>query len=150
LLADYQPERLIIAGDFAHDRAGREPALAFLGKLREGCEVTLIEGNHDRRTFAPGAGAAFHLTEGFCFHHGHEPVPPEAGERIEIVGHHHPAGVLRDGAGLALKLPAFVQGARRWILPAFSPWAAGGGGRFRTDERLWLCSPGRILRPAAA
>jgi metallophosphoesterase superfamily enzyme len=155
LLADYRPERLIIAGDFAHDRAGREPALAFLGRLRAdaaemGCEVTVLEGNHDRRTFAPGAAAAFHITEGFCFHHGHGPVPPEAGERIEIVGHHHPAGVLRDGAGLALKLPAFVQGARRWILPAFSPWAAGGGGRFGADSRLWLCSPGRILRPAAA
>ena len=152
LLEDYRPGRLIVAGDFVHDRTARVPALALLERLRTaggGCEVVLVAGNHDRPAFTAEETRRFLVTDRFCFHHGDGPPPAEEarGGRIEIIGHHHPAGTLRDGAGLALKLPAFVQTARRWILPAFSPWAAGGGGRFGRDARRWLCSPKRILPP---
>ena len=78
-------------------------------------------------------------SNGFYFHHGDCSRPH--GNCIEVIGHHHPAGVIRDGAGLRLKLPAFVQRKNCWIMPAFSPWAAGTEWR---DEksRMWLCSPG--------
>jgi metallophosphoesterase superfamily enzyme len=153
LLTDYRPERLIIVGDFVHDGAARLHALDLLGRLagglhaRPGCEVVLIGGNHDRRAFAADEFCVCHATERFYFHHGDGPGPADLGNRIAIIGHHHPAGVLRDGAGLALKLPAFVQDGRQWILPAFSPWAAGGCGPFAPGARFWLCSPGRILAP---
>ncbi len=148
LLADYRPERLIIVGDFVHDRAARVPALALLARLEGlGCAVVLIGGNHDRRAFAADELRASHATERFFFHHGDAPAPDDLGERTAIIGHHHPAGMLRDGAGLELKLPAFVQNGREWILPAFSPWAAGGCRCFGPEARLWLCSPGRILAP---
>jgi putative SbcD/Mre11-related phosphoesterase len=151
LLEDYRPERLVIVGDFVHDRAGRPEALALLARLREGggCEVTLIAGNHDRRAFERGEMSDCWTTERFLFHHGDGPAPEAAtlGGRIAIIGHYHPAVTLRDGAGLSLKLPAFVQTADRWILPAFSPWAAGGGHGFGRGARTWLCSPKRILPP---
>jgi metallophosphoesterase superfamily enzyme len=151
LLADYQPRRLIIVGDFVHDRAARGPALALLARLtrrdRAGLQVVLIAGNHDRRAFADDEVCGSHATEGFYFHHGDGPAPVDLDGRTAIIGHHHPAGMLRDGAGLELKLPAFVQNEREWILPAFSPWAAGGCGGFGPAARLWLCSPGRILAP---
>jgi putative SbcD/Mre11-related phosphoesterase len=151
LLAEYQPQRLIIVGDFVHDRAARAPALALLERLTQrdcaGLQVVLIAGNHDRRAFAAEEVCASHVTERFYFHHGDGPIPDDLGSRTAIIGHHHPAGMLRDGAGLALKLPAFVQNGREWILPAFSPWAAGGCGTFGPAARLWLCSPGRILAP---
>ena len=147
LLADYLPDRLIIAGDFVHDRAAREPALALLQRLRSRCEVVLVAGNHDRRAFAAAEMYAACLTERFCFHHGDGAPPAEGAGRRQIIGHHHPAGTLRDGAGLALKLPALVETATGWVLPAFSPWAAGGCGRFGRGARLWLCSPKRILPP---
>jgi metallophosphoesterase superfamily enzyme len=54
--------------------------------------------------------------------------------------------VVRDGAGLRLKLPAFVQQKHCWILPAFSPWAAGTEWRGGDETTVWLCSPGRVLR----
>ena len=149
LLDDYRPERLIIAGDFVHDRAAREPALALLARLRTCCEVAFVAGNHDRRAFAGAEMQAAHVTERFCFHHGDGVAPAEAGGRRLVIGHHHPAGILRDGAGLALKLPAFVETAGQWVLPAFSPWAAGGSGQFGREARLWLCSPKRILPPLA-
>ena len=147
LLADYRPERLIIVGDFVHDRTAREPALALLERLRADTETVLLAGNHDRRAFGPGEARAWFATDGFCFHHGDADAPAEASGRQEIIGHHHPAGTLRDGAGLALKLPAFVQTDRHWVLPAFSPWAAGGGGGFGRGARRWLCGPRRILGP---
>ena len=118
-----------------------------MNRLRARCEVVLVAGNHDRRAFAADEMRAAWTTAGFCFHHGdHAPPPVTAGQRL-VIGHHHPAGILRDGAGVSIKLPAFVQTENFWVLPAFSPWAAGGSGRFGSDARLWLCSPKRILPP---
>lgn len=147
LLDDYRPARLIIAGDFVHDRTAREPALALLRRLRTRGEVVLVAGNHDRRAFTAAEMQPCYVTEQFCFQHGDHAPPPEAAGRRLVIGHHHPAGTLRDGAGLSLRLPAFVQTSTQWVLPAFSPWAAGGGGRFGFGSRRWLCSPKRILPP---
>ena len=147
LLADYRPARLVIAGDFVHDHTARAAALELLKKLRTQTEVVLLAGNHDRRTFAAGEMQPFWQTERFCFHHGDGPAPAAAEGRQVVIGHHHPAGTLHDGAGFALKLPAFVVASTCWVLPAFSPWAAGGGGRFGAGSRRWLCSPKRILPP---
>ena len=149
LLDDFRPERLIIAGDFVHDRTVREPALALLERLRARVAVVLVAGNHDRRAFAATEMQAACVTDKFCFHHGDGHPPAEVSGRQAVIGHHHPAGMLRDGAGLALKLPAFVATAQEWVLPAFSPWAAGGSGRFGRGARRWLCSPKRILPPLA-
>ena len=147
LLTDYRPERLIIVGDFVHDRAARDPALDLLERLRGETEVVLLAGNHDRRAFDPKEMRPWLITDGFCFYHGDGAPPAEAAGRREVIGHHHPAGTLRDGAGLALKLPAFLETGNRWVLPAFSPWAAGGGGGFGRGAQRWLCGPKRILKP---
>ncbi len=147
LLDDYRPERLIIAGDFVHDRTAREPALILLERLRTRGEVMLVAGNHDRRAFTAVEMQPFCVTERFCFQHGDQAPPPESDGRQLVIGHHHPAGILSDGAGLSLKLPAFVETSTQWVLPAFSPWAAGGSGRFGRGARQWLCSPRRILPP---
>ena len=149
LLDDYRPERLIVAGDFVHDRTSRLAAGALLARLKAdaGCAVSLLAGNHDRRAFGAGEMAESHATARFLFYHGDGAAPESLDGKTAVIGHHHPAATLRDGAGLALKLPAFVQTPGRWILPAFSPWAAGGGGRFGGGARLWLCSPQRSLPP---
>lgn len=145
LLADYAPERLVIVGDFVHDAAARLPALAFLNRLRDICVVSLIAGNHDRRAFVSSELREAHATDDFYFFHGDRLPPPESKGKIMIIGHHHPAITLRDGAGTALKLPTFVQTTDRWILPAFSPWASGGRGDFGPEARFWLCGRKRIL-----
>lgn len=147
LLADYAPRRLIIVGDFVHDAAAREPAVAWLGRLRAGRAVSLIAGNHDRRAFPAGELCEGHATDAYYFFHGDRPAPAEAAGKVAIIGHHHPAMTLRDGAGTALKLPTFVQTESRWILPAFSPWAAGGRGDFGPGAQFWLCGRKRILPP---
>jgi len=112
--------------------------------LRENCEVLLIAGNHDHDLPRADLVESWQ-SDGFYFHHGHCTVANA--KAIQIVGHHHPAGIVRDGAGLRLKLPALVQQPRCWIMPAFSPWASGTEWpRDHAQNRIWLCSPQRILR----
>jgi len=144
LIADYEPRQLIIVGDLVHDRTSADAAAALLKRLRKRCVVVALSGNHDR-----GVARSIDLlprweTPGFVFQHGE--CMPEAGEGIQIIGHHHPAAIIRDGAGLRLKFPALVQQERCWILPAFSPWAGGVVWPDDGASRIWLCTPGRVLR----
>jgi DNA ligase-associated metallophosphoesterase len=142
LLGDYEPAHLILLGDLVHNRAGAGELRALVERLRRVCEVRLIAGNHDRH-LQHGDLVDSWRSDGFYFHHGHCAAPN--GHSIQIVGHHHPAGVMRDGAGLHLKLPAFVQQPNCWIMPAFSPWAAGTEWPRDEHSRIWLCSPQRVF-----
>ncbi len=143
LIADYQPAELLWLGDSLHTMAGRLGAEMFL----DACPVpvTILPGNHDARWKA-ALGPRFVLRGRYAFHHGDtaQPLPPGV---IEIIGHHHPAFNWWDGAGARLKLPALVWGAQRWIMPAFSPWAAGApwNNALAEDEKLWVIAPQRLF-----
>ncbi len=121
LVADYRPQEMIWLGDSRHSLAGRTAAEAFLAASP--VRVCIVSGNHDKRWPRAEGGVSARRT-GFFLHHGDQAieVPDDA---IEIIGHHHPALSRQDGAGSRLKLPALVATARRLVLPAFSPWAAG-------------------------
>jgi uncharacterized protein len=145
LLNDYEPARLILLGDLVHDRAGGEMISQLVSKLRVNREVILIAGNHDRHLQKADVDLVLSWrSESFLFHHGD--CPNESHDGIQVIGHHHPAAVVRDGAGLRLKLPAFVQQQNCWIMPAFSPWAGGIVWPNDNEEtRVWLCSPERVV-----
>jgi uncharacterized protein len=151
LLRDYQPSQVILLGDLVHDRSGAHAFFSLIARLREQSDLILIAGNHDaeikRRAskvnhFDLELRDSFATTQ-FEFHHGD--CERKANGRIQIVGHFHPAATLRDGAGLRLKFPAFVQEANCWILPAFSPWAAGRDWEEHEPSRVWACTSQRIL-----
>jgi DNA ligase-associated metallophosphoesterase len=144
LVHEYRPRHLIILGDLVHDRTAGAEACDLLEQLRNFCELIVIAGNHDRPLRGTLEFFDSWETESFHFHHGHCAVAPS--ERIQIIGHHHPAGTISDGAGLRLKCPAFVQQSRCWIMPAFSPWASGTKWARAEQSRVWLCSPERILK----
>jgi DNA ligase-associated metallophosphoesterase len=144
LLCDYRPERLIILGDLVHDRAAETESRRLIEKLSKLCQLILIAGNHDRHLAGAIALLESWESEQFHFHHGHGAAGKT--DRIQIIGHHHPAGTVRDGAGLRLKFPAFVQQGNCWVMPAFSPWASGTDWTCDDESRVWLCTPERILR----
>lgn len=144
LLGDYRPDRLIILGDLVHDRAAAAEAGKLVERLGAFCEVIVLAGNHDRQLGGFVELRQSWQSDGFYFHHGH--CAAETPGRTQIIGHHHPAGTVRDGAGLRLKLPAFVQQGSCWIMPAFSPWAAGAAWEPEPDSRIWLCTPQRTLQ----
>ena len=144
LLAEYRPRRLIILGDLVHDRTAAAQARELIENIRKVCEPIVLTGNHDRKLPTGFELVDSWQTENFHFHHGH--CVPEPSDRIQIIGHHHPAGTLTDGAGLRLKCPAFVQQSRCWIMPAFSPWASGAEWLRDEQSRVWLCTPERVLQ----
>lgn len=143
LIDDYGPSHLVLLGDLVHDRAAGDEAGKLLAQLAQHCELIVIAGNHDRQL----AGAIDFVdawqTDGFHFHHGH--CAAESPGAVQIIGHHHPAATISDGAGLRLKRPAFVQQTTCWIMPAFSPWASGTSWRRDSSSRVWLCTPERVL-----
>ena len=143
LLEEYRPARLIILGDLVHDQSAAAEAAQLLEELGRHCETIVVAGNHDRRLRQRIPMVESWETGRFYFHHGH--CAAGATDRIQIIGHHHPAGVLSDGAGLRLKCPAFVQQSNCWIMPAFSPWA--GHTRWTAEEpaRMWLCTEQRVF-----
>jgi DNA ligase-associated metallophosphoesterase len=144
LVDEYRPHRLIILGDLVHDRTAAAAASELLERIRNVCEAIVIGGNHDRQLRGKIELVNSLETDCFHFHHGHCAIEPS--DRIQIIGHHHPAGTISDGAGLRLKCPAFVQQSRCWIMPAFSPWASGTKWTHDQPARIWLCTPERILR----
>ena len=144
LVRDYNPRHLVFIGDLVHDSAGGGKLSSLVQRLRASCEIVLIAGNHDQQLPPDLKVVESWPSKGYFFHHGHCSICP--GTCIQIIGHYHPARTVRDGAGLRLKLPAFVQQDRCWILPAFSPWAAGTEWEPVEPARVWLCSPQRILR----
>lgn len=144
LVEEYRPRHLVILGDLVHDGTAAAEAKALLEKIQQLCETVVIAGNHDRQISSAFALRASWETEHFHFHHGHCSVEPS--HRIQIIGHHHPAGAITDGAGLRLKCPAFVQDQNCWIMPAFSPWSSGTTWRPEGPATMWLCTPNRILR----
>ncbi|MCU0792922.1 MAG: metallophosphoesterase [Opitutaceae bacterium] len=146
LLADHTPDELVWLGDSLHTArsapAARARAEAFIAGAP--CPVRVVAGNHDARW--PVASPAPLVRDRFLLHHG-DRVVANPDNLLEIVGHHHPAYLHRDGAGARLKLPAFVQSATRLILPAFSPWAAGvaWNDRLAPGDTLWAATPRRLL-----
>lgn len=145
LVDEYEPSRLILLGDIVHGKRAAAETRKFCelsGSLAP--EVSWIAGNHDRGPIERLVRLEPSISlDGFFFHHGHLDLEPAEGQ-IEVRGHAHPAILLSDGAGLRLKLPAFVQEEEnRWILPAFSPWA--GGSAAAGKGRRWVCSPKRVF-----
>lgn len=160
LIKDHQPTRLIMVGDIMDGSGSVAQTGAFLDHLRPYVpELILIEGNHDRSGLKKGWEFKKTHQEGpYLFHHGHQSIAPPSEAELAatgmtfITGHEHPAVFLRDGAGLRLKLPAFIQqriqpDLHHWILPAFSPWAAGGE-YTSSHEPLatWACTPARVWK----
>ena len=142
LVTDYQPAEMLWLGDIVHAAEGGARAEKFL--RAPPIPTSVLAGNHDRRW--PFARERSLMRGGYFFHHGDLSTAVPAGA-IEVVGHHHPAISLSDGAGTRIKVPALVASPRRLILPAFSPWAAGVPWPNFGDpaETLWAITPKRVF-----
>lgn len=155
-----RPETLIVLGDLFHAPAGvteslRRRVMDWLAarRRRAPLRVRLIEGNHDLKLGRSGldafaADAQIELdAEGArlgAWSLYHDPGRIEPREGYSLSGHIHPAVTLRGG-GDCLKLPCFVVGPDRMILPAFSCFAAGVSVRPTGPDRLYACSGARVI-----
>lgn len=124
LLMQTQAARLVVLGDFLHAKAGRVASLAHAFTAWRASharvDVLLVRGNHDAHAGDPPAD--WQVT---CVDEPHALPPFLACHRLEtprsgyaLCGHLHP-GVRIASAGESARLPCFVLGRRRAILPAF-------------------------------
>lgn len=136
--------RVVVAGDLVHGRpafvaraGARSPLDALLAAL-DGRALTVVPGNHDRGSDDLLAQRGVSVTEAcqvgpHLVMHGDEGVDRLRGERAlaiarggrVIVGHHHPALSLDDGAGARARVAAFAHAPGLLCLPALAPLARG-------------------------
>jgi DNA ligase-associated metallophosphoesterase len=117
--------RLVVLGDFFHAAAGRVDALdaAFRNwrSAHRPLAIVLVRGNHDAHAGDPPADwgidvvAEPHALPPFlaC----HRPQSPTSG--YALCGHVHPGVRIEGRARESARLPCFLLGPRRALLPAF-------------------------------
>ncbi len=117
--------RIVVLGDFLHAAAGRVAALdaAFRRwrRLHADVAITLVRGNHDANAGDPpdawgvSVVADPHPLAPFVL--CHQPAEPRTG--YALCGHVHPGVRVTGAAYESVRLPCFVLGRRRALLPAF-------------------------------
>lgn len=156
----YPAERLIINGDTKHDFAKssykekEEIKKLFNFLSLQVNEIKLTKGNHDNyliysvKEFENVTLEERICEDDICFVHGDQEQVEVRADCI-IVGHEHPALVLRDELGVEEKVRCFLcgdyQGKKVVIMPAFSKLAQGSQVNEIPKEELlspWLQDEG--------
>lgn len=141
LIMQANAARLVVLGDFLHAKTGRVAALthAFVAWRMQHAQVDvlLVRGNHDAHAGDPPpqwrvtcVDEPHALPPFLACHHA---VQPRSG--YALCGHMHP-GVRIAGAGESARLPCFVLGRTRAILPAFGRFTGLADIAHAHDERI--------------
>jgi DNA ligase-associated metallophosphoesterase len=136
---------VLFLGDFLHARAAHaaatQAAMLAWRERRRDLVLTLVRGNHDKHAGDPAAQLGIDLVDepytvgplSFCHH------PDIDAPGYVLAGHVHPVYVLATRFD-ALRLPCFIAGPRRMILPSFGAFTGGHALRPGPDERVWVSS----------
>ena len=130
LIERHGARHVVFLGDFLHARAAHasstQQAMLAWRQSRAGLRLTLVRGNHDKHAGDPAAVLDIELVDephmvgpfAFC----HHPDLDTGG--YALAGHVHPAWVLATRFD-SLRLPCFVVGSERMILPSFGSFTGG-------------------------
>jgi len=151
LLARTGAQQLFVLGDFLHAASGRVSALDAAFRTWRAAHrdlaLTLVRGNHDAKAGDPPSQwnvavvAEPHPVAPFLL--CHMPQQPPSGHAL--CGHVHP-GAWIEGAGFeAARLPCFVLGRRRTILPAFGRFTGLAVVKPAPEERLVAVAGSRLF-----
>ncbi len=130
LLTTYEVQRIVFLGDFLHSKSAQAPAtlqamLDWRGRHQE-LDLLLVRGNHDWHAGDPSESLRVAMADepfacgpfALCHH------PGLACEGYVLAGHVHPVFHLRTQRE-SLRLPCFLLGTSRAILPAFGAFTGG-------------------------
>jgi DNA ligase-associated metallophosphoesterase len=152
LLAAHDVVHIVFLGDFLHAKAGRAPAtMAALLDWRQrhaGLRLTLVRGNHDLHAGDPPARLDIDVIDepalfgpfAFCHHPDLSPAPAA----YVLAGHVHPVYRLSSGRD-TLRLPCFLAGATRLLLPSFGAFTGGFPVTPEADESVFLTTGDAIF-----
>lgn len=134
IIERYQPESIIINGDFKHEFSKNLPQewddiKHFVNRYSELTSLKFVRGNHDNYLIAILKKKCIDLvdfieTDRYFIYHGDK----DSGlKKLTILGHEHPSLVLRDKIGGIFKVPAFVYNSHSRVLitPAMSFFSSG-------------------------
>lgn len=143
--------RLVVLGDLFHNAASLAPAVvaevaAWRGR-NPALEVILVRGNHDARAGDPPAAWGFtcvdepHAAGPFALCH----YPDTAAAGYVLAGHLHPAVALAGPGRQRERLPCFLAGPRRAVLPAFGSFTGAATVRPAPGERVFVVAGGEVV-----
>jgi DNA ligase-associated metallophosphoesterase len=145
LIDQYGARQVVFLGDFLHSKAAHakptQDALLAWRHSRQDLLLTLVRGNHDRHAGDPADKLGITLVDepftlgpfSFCHH------PDTAAPGYVLAGHIHPVFVLATRFD-ALRLPCFVAGPQRMILPSFGAFTGGYVITPEQSDRIWVSS----------
>lgn len=145
LVAQHGAERVVFLGDFLHARAAHASStqLAMLAwrQRHPDLALMLVRGNHDLHAGDPAAALGIELVDephhvgpfAFCHH------PDVETQGYVLAGHVHPVYVLATRFD-ALRLPCFVVGQERMILPSFGSFTGGHAVKPEHGDNIYVTS----------
>ncbi len=139
--------RVLVLGDLIHAPIGLTPEIIeAVGEWRDGlrAEVDLVPGNHDRRIERVAKAWRLRVLDDVV----HEPPlvfahDPVVDATYLCCGHVHPAAPL--GGRTGVKLPCFVVGRTRLILPAFGRFTSGGRPEPCPGDRVFAIADDAVI-----
>jgi DNA ligase-associated metallophosphoesterase len=138
-------EHILFLGDFLHARAAHaastQAALLAWRQRNPTLTLTLVRGNHDKHAGDPASILNIDMVDephtvgalSFCHH------PDIDAPGYVLAGHVHPAFMLATRSD-ALRLPCFVVGATRMILPSFGAFTGGHTVKRAPGEAIYVTS----------
>lgn len=148
LLRMLQPSRVMILGDFVHSHRTELPGLIenFQSLQREyESEWVLSLGNHDMRAQKKLEAWGFDqivrevVEDGIVFSHD-----PHHSSPVAMSGHVHP--VIKLGGGRdRMRVPCFVVGPKRLLLPSFGDFTGGFEITPKKHERILVVGDNRVI-----
>lgn len=145
LMAIYPTNEIVFLGDFLHARASHASAtVAAMQAWRArhpALRLTLVRGNHDVRAGDPSAALGIKMVDephnvgpfSFCHH------PDIAGDGYVLAGHVHPVYILASRLD-SLRLPCFLVGPTRMVLPSFGAFTGGYVITPEANEHVYVTS----------
>lgn len=145
LVAQHGAKRVVFLGDFLHARAAHASStqLAMLAwrQRHPDLQLMLVRGNHDLHAGDPAAALGIELVDephqvgpfAFCHH------PDVETPGYVLAGHVHPVYVLATRFD-ALRLPCFVVGQERMILPSFGSFTGGHAVKPEPGDNIYVTS----------
>jgi len=143
LLAAHDIGHILFLGDFLHAKAAHasstlQAMLAWRARHPQ-LRLTLVRGNHDKHAGDPSAQLRLEMVDepyavgpfAFCHH------PDLAADGYILAGHVHPVYRLRSGRE-SMRLPCFLVGTRRAVLPSFGAFTGGHEIEPGPGDRLYL------------
>ena len=145
LVHEHGAEHILFLGDFLHARAAHaastQSALLAWRQRNPHLTLTLVRGNHDKHAGDPAAVLNINMVDephnvgafSFCHH------PDIAAPGYVLAGHVHPAFRLATRFD-TLRLPCFVVGATRMILPSCGAFTGGHTVKPEPGEAIYVTS----------